>query len=218
MMYTSCDETLRISTVRWTGWPSLTLGDSAYAESAKPFFTGPDCLDDEGSRSAETAPTAAAAKARHIEASIKRRIIDPSSAWILRSVTATIMVALHTHSHLSLFVNGKQLQIPQYIGIVPTGERTVCLYWIHTHDPSGVIHVEAPEIHEYTLGNFFDIWGEDLRSDQVGPYHGPVTAFVNGGKYDGDVAQIPLRAHQQITLEVGTPVVPPPNYSFPVGL
>ena len=127
-------------------------------------------------------------------------------------------VAMHIHSHLSLFVNGKQLQIPQYIGIVPTSNNAACLYWIHTHDPSGIIHVEAPEIHQYTLGNFFDIWGEDLHSNEVGPYSGPVTAFVNGTKYDGDLAQIPLRAHQQITLEVGTPIVPPPNYAFPAGL
>lgn len=131
---------------------------------------------------------------------------------------ATEQVTMHIHSHLTLFVNGKQLQIPQYIGIVPTGNNSVCLYWIHTHDPSGVIHVEAPEIHQYTLGNLFDIWGEDLRSNEVGPYQGPVTAFVNGGKYDGDPTQIPLNAHQQITLEVGTPIVPPPNYAFPAGL
>ncbi len=131
---------------------------------------------------------------------------------------ATEQVTMHIHSHLSIFNNRKQIQVPQYIGIVPTSNNGACLYWIHTHDPSGVIHVESPELRQYTLGNFFDIWGEDLRRDEVGPYNGPVTAFINGAKYDGDLAQIPLRAHQQITLEVGTPVVPPPNYSFPPGL
>ncbi|MBV8727533.1 MAG: hypothetical protein JO233_07085 [Candidatus Eremiobacteraeota bacterium] len=130
----------------------------------------------------------------------------------------TEQVTMHIHSHLALFVKGKQIQIPQYVGIVPTGNTTACLYWIHTHDPTGIIHVEAPEIHQYTLGNFFDIWGEDLKRDEVGPYYGPVTAFVNGAKYDGDLAQIPLRAHQQITLEVGAPIVPAPYYSFPNGL
>ena len=131
---------------------------------------------------------------------------------------ATEQVTMHIHSHLVLFVKGKQLQIPQFIGVVPTGNNSACLYWIHTHDPSGIIHVEAPELHQYVLGNLFDIWGQDLSRNQVGPYQGPVTAFVNGAKYDGDLAQIPLRAHQQITLEVGTPIVPPPNYGFPLGL
>jgi hypothetical protein len=37
-------------------------------------------------------------------------------------------------------------------------------------------------------------------------------------KYDGDLRAIPLAAHQQIVLEVGTPVVPPPNYVLPAGL
>jgi len=131
---------------------------------------------------------------------------------------ATEQVTMHIHSHLALFVNGKQLQVPQFVGIVPTGSNGACLYWVHTHDPSGIIHVEAPELHQYTLGNFFDIWGEDLRRNQIGPYQGSVTAFINGAKYDGDLAQIPLRAHQQITLEVGTPIVPPPNYAFPPSL
>jgi hypothetical protein len=132
----------------------------------------------------------------------------------------TEQVMLHIHAHLALFVNGKQLQIPQYIGIVPNANdsQAACLYWLHTHDDSGIIHVEAPELRDYVLGNFFDIWGEDLRRDEVGPYSGPVTAFVNGTKYDGDLAQIPLRAHQLITLEVGTPIVSPPNYTFPPGL
>jgi len=127
-------------------------------------------------------------------------------------------VGLHIHSHLVLFVRGKQIQIPKLVGIVPTGPQTGCLYWIHTHDESGIIHIEAPEPHDYALGNFFDIWGEDLRPDGIGPYDGAVTAFVNGAKYAGNLAQIPLRAHQLITLEVGTPVVPAPNYTFPPGL
>jgi len=131
---------------------------------------------------------------------------------------ATEQVTMHIHSHLALFVSGKQIQIPQFIGVVPTANNSSCLYWIHTHDASGVIHVESPELRQYVLGNFFDIWGEDLNRNQVGPYSGPVTAFINGAKYDGDLAQIPLRAHQQITLEVGTPIVPPPNYSFPPSL
>lgn len=128
---------------------------------------------------------------------------------------------LHVHAQLSLFVNGVQIAIPRNVGIV--GAITgVCLYWIHTHDNSGVIHLEAgsaipPNGGNYTLRNFFDIWGEPLSRAQVGPFKGPVTAFVNGSQYNGDLATIPLRAHQQIMLEVGKPVVPPPNYTFPPG-
>lgn len=127
---------------------------------------------------------------------------------------------LHVHSHLSLFVRGRQMQIPGQIGFTPTAAGG-CLYWIHTHDASGIIHVETPHIEApggggYTLGTFFRIWGEPLSRRQVGPYAGRVTAFVNGTQYMGSLNKIALLAHQQITLEVGAPVVPAPNYSFPL--
>lgn len=131
--------------------------------------------------------------------------------------------ALHIHSHLALFVNGKLIQIPKYIGYAPnpSSPSTPCLYWIHTHDASGIVHVETPQIHApgggpYTLGMFFDIWGQPLTRDGIAGFNGPVTAYVNGEKYDGDLRAIQLRSHQEITLEVGTPLVPPPNYTFPL--
>lgn len=129
------------------------------------------------------------------------------------------MVQVHVHSHLALFVNGKQVQIPGFVGMTPTPTGG-CLYWLHTHGPDGIIHVEAgspeaPGGGQYTLGNFFDIWGQPLTRTQVGPFQGPVTAYVNGQTYDGSLAAIPLRSRQQIVLEVGQPLVPPPVYKFP---
>src|SRR5579863_7804674 len=125
---------------------------------------------------------------------------------------------LHVHSHLAIFDNGKQIQVPQYIGFAPSIGGG-CLYWIHTHDASGIIHLEAPDIAPpqggiYTLGMLFDIWGQPLQREDVAGMIGPVTAYVNGEKYDGDLSAIPLRAHQQIVLTVGKPIAPP-NYAFP---
>ncbi len=132
-------------------------------------------------------------------------------------------VKLHIHSHLSLFVKGVQMQIPQAIGIAPDASSPAgsCLYWLHTHGPDGIIHVESPELAPpgggpFTLGMLFAIWGQPLSKSQVGPFNGAVTAYVNGATYDGDLHAIPLFAHQQIVLEVGTPTVPPPNYTFPI--
>lgn len=128
---------------------------------------------------------------------------------------------LHVHTHLALFYNGKQIAVPQYIGMAPNPAGP-CLYWIHTHDASGIIHIEAPDIAPpqggpFTLGMLFDIWGQPLQPDDVAGLKGSVTAYVNGQKYDGDLTAIPLRSHQQIVLEIGTPIVPPPNYIFPPG-
>jgi hypothetical protein len=126
---------------------------------------------------------------------------------------------LHVHVHLAIFNNGKQIQVPPLIGFAPNPSGP-CLYWLHTHDPSGIIHLEAPDLSPaqggpYTLGMLFDIWGQPLQPDDVAGFKGTVVAYVNGEKYDGDLKAIPLRAHQQIVLEIGTPTVPPPNYAFP---
>jgi hypothetical protein len=60
----------------------------------------------------------------------------------------------HIHTHLDIFINGNHYTVPSQIGIKPDDR---CLYWLHTHDDNGVIHIEAPEKRDFTLGKFFDI-------------------------------------------------------------
>jgi hypothetical protein len=88
---------------------------------------------------------------------------------------------------------------------------------IHTHDGTGVIHVESPVRRTYTLGEFFDVWGQRLGPDQVGPAHGPVTALVNGVPVGGDPRDITLGAHDVIQLALGR-VLPFHPYLFAPGL
>jgi hypothetical protein len=134
----------------------------------------------------------------------------------------------HIHAHLSVFVNGRQRQIPAAIGIpgaqaentsqgpfVATGN---CFYWLHTHAADGIIHIESPVHRTYTLGNFFDEWGQPLGPDQVGPATGHVVALYNGKVYEGNPRNIPLNAHAQIQLEVGSPLIDPQTISFPSNL
>ncbi|MDQ6826703.1 MAG: hypothetical protein M3Z14_05835 [Candidatus Eremiobacteraeota bacterium] len=121
---------------------------------------------------------------------------------------------LHVHGHLALFVRGKQIQIPKFVGFARQTSPP-CLYWVHTHDAAGIIHIESPVVQPFTLGNFFDIWGMDLSPTKVATFSGSVIAYVNGLAYFGDFRAIPVTAHTQVTLEVGTPNVPPPNYRFP---
>jgi hypothetical protein len=134
----------------------------------------------------------------------------------------------HIHSHLTIFINGAQRQVPAGVGI--PGSRTVqspngpvaqggsCLYWLHTHAPDGIIHVESPIRRTYTLGNFFDEWGQPLGPSTLGPAKGHVVAIYNGQLYKGDPRDIPLNAHAQIQLEVGKPLVAQQKISFPNGL
>ncbi|HEY5984872.1 MAG TPA: hypothetical protein VIV12_00615, partial [Streptosporangiaceae bacterium] len=135
----------------------------------------------------------------------------------------TEQAAYHIHQHLAIFVNGTQKTVPAGIGIpggkpvqgyVPGGK---CLYWLHTHDTSGVIHVESPTQRKYTLGQFFDIWGWPLTTSQVGRGTGKVTTYVNGKQFSGDPNSITLTPHEVIQLDVGK-VVPPRPFQFPPGL
>ena len=120
----------------------------------------------------------------------------------------------HNHAHLSVFVDGEQRTVPAFIGIAPDGS---CLYWLHSHTPDGVIHMESPVSRTFTLGNYFDIWGQPLSATQVGPAKGTVTAFVNGKKVTGDPRDIRLDEHANIQLDVGK-VVPFKNYKYGEGL
>ena len=135
------------------------------------------------------------------------------------------MLAVHIHAHLSIFDHGRQIAVPYAIGFVrpfrvENGfvDAARGIYWLHTHDATGIIHVESPDPRTYTLGNFFDIWGRPLTTTNVAGIEGPVHTYVDGKPYTGNPRDIVLRAHAQITLEVGTPLVTPPTYVFPEGL
>ena len=120
----------------------------------------------------------------------------------------------HDHAHLSIFVDGAQRTVPAFIGIAPDGS---CLYWLHSHTPDGIIHMESPVQRSFTLGDYFDIWGQPLSSTQVGPAKGTVTAFVDGKRFNGDPRTIKLAEHANIQLDVGK-VVPFKDYTYGQGL
>ena len=122
-------------------------------------------------------------------------------------------VAYHIHAHLAIYASGDPQEVPAGIGI-PGGK---CLYWLHTHDATGVIHVESPAQRAYTVGQFFDIWGQPLSTSQVGRASGQVTVFLNGKRFSGDPRSIKLTPHALIQLDVGK-VVPPQPFAFPAGL
>ena len=119
----------------------------------------------------------------------------------------------HIHAHLAIFADGQPRTVPAGIGI--PGQ---CIYWLHTHDTDGIIHIESPDQRTYTLGNFFDVWGQTLSPTAVGPARGTVTALYNGRLFRGNPRDIPLTRHAQIQLEVGRPLVAPVATGFPAGL
>jgi hypothetical protein len=125
----------------------------------------------------------------------------------------------HIHTHLTIFVDGKQRQVPAAIGIPgavaqqtnagPFIDSGTCFYWLHTHAADGIIHIESPVERTYTLGEFFDEWGQPLGPDQAGPANGKVTVLVNGQVFKGNPRDVPLGSHENLQLDVGTPLISP---------
>ena len=132
---------------------------------------------------------------------------------------ASEQVVYHVHTRLTVYDNGTLRPLPAGIGIVsPVAQETAagpfygatrCYYWLHVHAQDGVIHIESPSVRKYTLGDFFAIWQQPLTARQVGPLTGNLTVFVNGRRYRGDPAFIPLGSHEDIQIDVGTPVIGP---------
>jgi len=140
----------------------------------------------------------------------------PASGEAVVPCSGTEMLSYHIHAHLEIDIRGARQVVPANTGI-----HTTCLYWLHTHDDTGLIHIEAPVSAVYTLGQFFTVWGQPLSRDQVlGEHVGPAEAvhvFVNGQPYEGDPRTIPLEAHEQIVVQLGPPYPSPQSFVFPPG-
>jgi hypothetical protein len=116
--------------------------------------------------------------------------------------------------HISIFVDGQRLAIPRYIGLLST-----CIYEIHNHDNSGVMHVFGTGYKYHTLGDLFSIWGQPLTWNNVAGLTGkPVEIFVenNGSlrRQTGNPGDIELTDHVSITIQIGTPLQEIPVYDW----
>ena len=68
----------------------------------------------------------------------------------------------------------------------------------------------------YTLGEFFDEWGQPLGPSQVGPARGKVTVIVNGKVFQGNPRDVPLGSDENLQVEVGTPLAAPQTINWSV--
>jgi hypothetical protein len=126
--------------------------------------------------------------------------------------------------HIDIFINGQRYIVPSQVGIIP--ER--CLYWLHTHDDSGIIHIESPVAKNYTLGQFFDIWNKKFNNSQIidnvangKNNNNTLSVYVNGQKVSSgaNYRDIKLNEHDQIAIVYGKPSTSiPTKYEFPKGL
>jgi hypothetical protein len=127
-------------------------------------------------------------------------------------------VGYHVHADLKVYINGKQTTVPANLGIDPQGRF---ISPIHTHDTSGVVHMESTKFYPFTLGEFINIWGVKFTDNQLGQYKagdgGNVLQLWVNGKQVADPVNYKMRAHDVMILGYGKPDSFPKKASFNFG-
>ena len=130
-------------------------------------------------------------------------------------------LTFHIHAALFIYIDGKQITVPANFGIDPQGRFIAP---VHTHDNSGIIHMEATRPYPFTLGQMFDIWGVKFSDSQIGGYRSGVNGnvlqvWVNG-KRVADPLNYVMKAHDVMIVGYGKPGSFPTKkqFSFPNGL
>lgn len=178
---------------------------------------------------AQTAPASATPSASAATAAAAGWELDPAAgAQRIKAAGLDILTAEgtaeHYHAHVDVLVDGKAVTVPAEIGFSfgadgqPNGISA-----LHTHDTSGVIHIEAPTAGlKYTLGQMLSEWGVLDGKDASGAPHGGTggwTVYVNGAKQSAPVSDVVLKAHDEVVLSYGAaPSRVPGSYNFPAGL
>jgi len=127
----------------------------------------------------------------------------------------------HIHVHLDALNDGQPVPVPANIGIdIARGAISP----LHTHDDTGVVHIESPVKRQFSLGEFFSEWGVSLSANNIGGLRATgdkrVRVYVNGQPRAGDPAAIMFNQHDEIALLYGTPKpgeTIPTKYDFPPG-
>ena len=106
-----------------------------------------------------------------------------TSREIALTCTTDMATKFHIHPHVKIEINGADQIVPANTGVKPT-----CMNSIHTHDASGILHVESPVKKDFTVGDFFAVWGKEFNKNQILDYKTgtstTITLTVNGKTTD----------------------------------
>lgn len=111
----------------------------------------------------------------------------------------------HIHALLRIYVGGILSPVPKNIGIYAPQHIEASL---HTHDETGIVHMESTQPHRFTLGDFFAVWGVKLGPDRVGGLTGlggDKLHFYLNGKPLADPAAHQLRDEDVVVVGYGAP-------------
>jgi hypothetical protein len=136
------------------------------------------------------------------------------------SLSPSETLTVHYHAHVDVMVDGLPVTVPAGLGIAGSGIAP-----LHTHEPDGVVHIEAPSQQTFTLGQLFTEWDVALGPGRLGGYRTGVSGWtvgvwVDGKPFTGDPSQIVLAQHEEIAVAAyrdGNAPAVPAEYAFPSG-
>ena len=97
----------------------------------------------------------------------------------------------HWHPELTIYMRGEKQEIPANIGIGAVHNP------IHTHDSSGVIHLEFQGLvrkEDATISRFFNIWGKDVGN------FGVLSKMTVNGQENAELENYVMRDRDKIEL------------------
>lgn len=136
---------------------------------------------------------------------------QPNSTWhngsgdggAINGVGCTTVETFHQHMVVSIYMNGVRQALPAQLGL------TGCVYELHTHDSTGIVHLEAGSQKSFTLGQFFSVWGQTLSTSEVAGLKGQAWFYTIANEkvtpFSGDPKTIPFVDRGEIAIVVGTP-------------
>ncbi len=145
-----------------------------------------------------------------------RRIVIILALIVLATIGVSVAAAqfaksntlvMHIHPQLSITSNSLPVTVPALIGISASLWKdhsldqygTGGLSPIHTHDTSGQIHVESNTPRDFTLHEFFAIWGQPSDGSAINGK--PVTSLTVGGVHQASPTQdVVFKDLQQIAI------------------
>lgn len=149
----------------------------------------------------------------------------------------------HVHAFLGIWANGQQYAVPDGIGMQGAVDNGGAIgaftgaYDLHTHDASGIVHIEDPNAPaslsttypQFNLQTLLDIWGQTYNASGFAGFSGATSVYVgdfstkdSGGRdlvtsytlYTDSLSNLVLQHHRAIWIVVGTPPATLPEIGF----
>jgi hypothetical protein len=121
-----------------------------------------------------------------------------ATSFLFTPIPETAVLAEHVHPFLTIIINGQNDPIPKGIGLEANGNLP-----IHTHDSTGILHVESTQKLPFRLRDFFTIWGQPFSNKNILGYKADKTHKVTmsvDGRSSNAFGSLLLKDFQDIVI------------------